>query len=90
MNPCFKQRNKEVLDKYTKETRNLSNYFLTSKAVTNGPTYSSSKEEKVKINVLRKTKQNKNFFSDFYSNCYKSALSRFENFEEILDASSAI
>lgn len=90
MNPCFKQRNNEVLDKYTKETRNLSNYFWTSEAVTDGPTYSSSKEEKVKINVLRRTEQNKNLISDFYSNCEKSSLSRFESFGEILDISSAI
>lgn len=58
MNPCFKQSNKKVLGKYTKKTSNLSNYSLTSKTVTDRPTYSRSKEEKVKINALRKTKQN--------------------------------
>lgn len=86
-NPFFKQRNKEVLVKDTKETRNLSGYFSTSKAVSDRLTYSNSKKEKEKTSVVRK---NRNYpVSGFYSNLDKLPLSSFENRLGTLHASSA-
>ena len=41
---------KQVLAKYIKETSKQFSYFLISKAVTDGPTYSTSKEGKEKNN----------------------------------------